>query len=180
MLGRAVPGWKENLRILLDKVKNEDNTVYTQIPLFAENHIQHSQEIVTLIYQRIQNLDKAQSKTANEIKVKYYYILDAILKKKIGRYTQAFEEIVLPEYWKEMVNARSDETLLTRLAVLFVTWEGFLKIDLLLENLKGFYQTLRTFVIAVYLRTCMTFLEKIRLLMLRSIIVIPTSRDNSL
>lgn len=178
MAGKPVISWKENLRVLLDKVRTDDNTIYTQIPLFAENNSDHAKEIVSLINDRIQNLDKVSGVQANEIRVKYYYILDAILKKKLARYTKAFEDIVLPRFWEEMVKARSDETLLERLAVLFVTWEGVLKMDLLLDNLKNFYTKLRTFVNIAYLRTYMGFLEKIGLLKLRNSTGNSTLRDS--
>lgn len=177
MAGRPAPTWRDNLKALLDKVKTDDINIYTQIPLFAENHSEHAKEIVSLIHDRIHNLGKSSNPQANEIKIKYYYILDAILKKKFARYTKAFEEIVLPRFWEEMVKARSDKTLLERLAVLFMTWEGYLKMELLLDNLKNFYTNLRNFVRSSNIRTCMTFWEKSRLQKWRGSTRSTTSRD---
>ena len=146
MAGTAAPTIRDNLKSLLDKVKTEDNTIYTQIPLFAENHSEHAKEIVSLIHKRIQNLDRTPGAESGDQRVKYYYILDAILKRHIPRYTKAFEEVVLPHFGDELVKARSDQTLLERLVVLFATWEGVLKMDLLMDNLKKFYLKLPNFV----------------------------------
>lgn len=160
MAGTATLPMRETFNSLLEKVKTDDNSVYTQIPLFAENHPEHAKEIVSLIYRRIKNLDKSPSPQANEVRIKYYYVLDAILKKKMPRYIKAFEEIVLPYFGDEMVKARLHPTLLVQLVVLFATWEGLLSMKFLNENLMKFYTKLPNLVRASNSRTSTSFLAK--------------------
>lgn len=130
---------KDTLKYWLDMVKEEDDRVYTQIPLFAENHSDHARRIVSLIYDRIRELDLKPTASSDSIRLRYYYVLDAILKKQKGKFVSAFEDIVMPRFSEELDRARSNHQLLRDLLELFTSWEGVLSMNLLNDCLRKFY-----------------------------------------
>jgi DNA-directed RNA polymerase specialized sigma54-like protein len=130
---------KDTLKYWLDKVKEEDDRVYTQIPLFAENNSEQARRIVSLIYDRIRELDIKPTADSGSIRLRYYYVLDAILKKQKGKFVSAFEDTVLPRFPEEMDKARSNPQLLKSLLELLTSWEGLLGMNHLNACLKKFY-----------------------------------------
>ena len=169
---------KESLKALLDRVKEGDNTIFTQIPLFAENHSDNANKIISLIHDRIRALGQSLISQVADTKIRYYYVLDAILKKHMPKFTKAFEDVVLPHFGDEMVRARSEPSMLKNLVVLLATWEGLLKMELLIECLKEFYTKAPSFVIDHNLRTSMSFSDQRQSQTLNDSTADQTSRGN--
>ena len=130
----------DTLRLWLDKVKEGNDSVYNSIPLFAENNSSHADIIVKLTYARIQNLTDRSSEDQQDLRVRYYYVLDAILKKLRLKYQRSIEEIVLPNFERDLKSATTSPDNLKALLIMFTSWEGYLSLNSLLACLKRFYQ----------------------------------------
>ena len=77
-------------------------------------------------------------------KLALYYNLDSLIKKKWPRFNKAVEEVILPEFDRELANHLSNTDLLQQYLVLFFAWDGILDYKALSECMTRFHSVKNT------------------------------------